>query len=279
MKKSNGLIRTAIGKRLIMLLATAILTTGEGEGAPAAGGEGGEGGTGGEGGEGGAGGAGGEGGEGGANPPDLSTLFSPEEIESRKVETERRAGLTEEQRTEEDRQKAEAAALNGPPAEYGEFAVTAEGVVLDPEMMETFKPLAKELGLNQASAQKLVDLAVQVQQRTMDGIFEMHEQRKATWLAEAKADPEIGGDISLWDEAVPGSAANSIALRAYNSIAQGHPGLKAAVDELGIGNHPEFLRMFHRIGKSMREDTFVLAGGGGDAKPKSLAKSLWPDMK
>lgn len=214
-----------------------------------------------------------------ATPPadDLAALFTPEEVAARQEETTRRAALTDEQRTEEDRVKAEAAAANAPPEEYADFAV-ADGIVLDPEMITAFKPLAKELGLNQGNAQKLVDLAVQVQQRTIDGIFEMHETRKATWLAEAKADPEIGADVSLWDENVEGSAANSVAVRAFNSISQGHPGLKAAVDELGIGNHPEFLRLMFRIGKTMREDTFEQSGSGGGTKT-TVAKSLWPDMK
>lgn len=273
MKRHNDLTKTKDGKRLIVLLAKAILTTdppadppagdppaGDPPAPPA-------------------------GDPPPADPPagdpppadDLSTLFSLEEIESRKTESTRRAALTEEQRTEEDRVKAEAVAANAPPEAYADFTV-ADGVVLDPTMIDAFKPLAKEFGLNQEKAQKLVDLAVQVQQRTMDGIFEMHETRKATWLTEAKADPEIGADVSLWDENVPGSAANSVAVRAFNSISQGHPGLKAAVDELGIGNHPEFLRLMFRIGKGMREDTFEIPGAGGGAAKTSVAKSLWPKM-
>jgi hypothetical protein len=268
MKKSKGLMQTRTGQRLVVLLAAAILTTDPTDPAP-------------------------------VDPvdpaptdpapsdpapgdpvaPDLATLFTPEEVEARQAEATRRAALTEEERAAEDQAKAEVAAANAPPEEYADFTVTAEGVVLDPEMITEFKPLAKEFGLNQEKAQKLVDLAVKVQQRTMDGIFAMHEERKATWLKEAKADPEIGADISKWDEKTPGSAADSVALRAFNTLSQGHPGMKAMVDELGIGNHPEFLRLMHRIGTNMREDTFEIPGTGGGEKPKSLANALWPGMK
>lgn len=276
---------TELGRKLVVLLAAAILTTeaaagGEGGSGGEGGGSGeGEGGSGGSGGEGGAGGEGGEGsgGEGGGSGDDLSKLFSPEEIEARRVEAERRAALTDEQRAEEDRIKAEEAAKNAPPEEYADFAV-ADGIVLDPVMISEFKPLAKELGLNQEKAQKLVDLAVKVQQRTIDGIFAMHEERKATWLKDAQNDAEIGEDVKKWDPANPDTVKDSVALRAFNSIAQGHPGLKGAVDELGIGNHPEFIRMFYRIGKMMREDTFELGGGGGKGA-QSTANALWPGMK
>lgn len=208
---------------------------------------------------------------------DLAALFTPEEVEARQAEATRRAALTDEQRAAEDEAKAAEAAKNAPPEEYGDFTV-ADGVVLDPEMLAEFRPMAKELGLSQEKAQKLVDLAAKIQQRTVDGIFAAHEERKAAWLNEAKADPEIGEDVKKWDPKDPETSANSVALRAFNTLAQGAPGLKAMVDELGIGNHPEFIRVFYRIGKNMREDTFELpgTGSGGD---KSIAKTLWPSMK
>jgi hypothetical protein len=257
---------------LTIVLAAAMMTTGEGEGA--AGGEG----SSGEG-EGGAGGAGGEGsgGEGGSVTDDLSTIFTPEDIQAKKdsiaaaqAEETRRAGLTEEQRTEEDRVKAEEAAKTQAPEAYADFTVP-EGVVLDPVMMEEFLPMAKELELSQGKAQKLIDLAAKMQQRTIEGMFAQHEERKATWLKEAQADPEIGADIKL--------GADSATLRAFNTIAGTYPGIKAMVDELGIGNHPEFLRVFHALSKHMREDTFEIPGGGGGGETTSRAKALWPEMK
>jgi hypothetical protein len=226
----------------------------------------------------------GAGGDGGGAGDDLSTLFTAEEIESKKTSIEaakqeetRRAGLTEEQRVEEDRIKAEQAAADLPPEKYADFKVP-DGVVLDPAMVEAFGPVAKELGLNQDKAQKIIDLAAQMQQRTIEGIFAQHEERKASWLTEAKKDPEIGADVSLWDEKDPESAKKSVALRAFNTLAAGAPGIKAMVDELGIGNHPEFIRVMYRLGLNMREDTFELPGGGGEGKPISRANALWPDM-
>jgi hypothetical protein len=217
-------------------------------------------------------------------PPadDLATLFTPEEviakkasIEGVKQEEERRAALTNEQRTEEDRIKAEQAAADLPPEKYADFKV-AEGVVLDPVMIEEFAPIAKELGLSQAKAQTIIDLATKMQARTIEGIFEQHEARKASWLDDAKKDAEIGADVSLWDEKDPESGKKSVALRAFNTLAAGSPGLKAMVDELGIGNHPEFIRVMFRIGQNMREDTFEFGNGGSST---TQAGRMYPSMK
>jgi hypothetical protein len=206
------------------------------------------------------------------DPPadDLSTIFTPEEVTAKKeslaaaqAEETRRAALTDDQRKAEDDQKAAEDLLNGVPEKY-EFKAP-EGITLDPVMVEKFAPIAKELGLTQSKAQTLIDLAAEMQQRTMDGVFEMHEQRKVTWLEEAKKDPEIGADVS-------GKPEDSVALRAFNTIAQGSPGLKSMVDELGIGNHPEFLRVFYKIGKNMREDTFEGGGGNRDDTAKTVAE-------
>lgn len=199
------------------------------------------------------------------DPPadDLATLFTPEDIAARKeslaataAEETRRAGLTEEQRTAEDSEKAAAEALKQVPEEYT-FQMP-EGTTLDPDLLAEFAPLAKELKLPQGEAQKVVDMGAKLVQKTIDGVMAAHETRVAGWLKEAEADPEIGADIKLGKE--------SAALRAFNTLTQGDAKAKQMVDELGIGNHPEFLRIFYKISQHMREDTFVAPNNGGAAQ-------------
>lgn len=216
---------------------------------------------------------------------DVSTLFTAEEIAGKKeaiaaaqAEETRRAALTDEQRSAEDAAKAEEAAKNQAPEKYADFTAP-EGVVLDPEMTAEFAVAAKALNLPQEKAQELVNLGAKMIQKTMDGIFTAHEQRKESWLEAAKSDPEIGADVKLWDDKNPESTGKSVALRAFNSIAATVPGIKQMVDELGIGNHPEFIRVFYRLGQNMREDTFDIPGGGGHGESTTIAKTLWPGMK
>jgi hypothetical protein len=109
--------------------------------------------------------------------------------------------------------------------------------------------------LPQGEAQKVIDLGSKLVQKTIDGMMTAHQERVAGWLKEAEADPEIGADIKL--------GAESAAVRAFNSLTQNDPKAKQMVDDLGIGNHPEFLRIFFKISQHMREDTFALPGKGG----------------
>ena len=272
-----------MGRKLALILAAAILTT---EGAPSGGDGGSAGGEPGMGGDpGGAAPSGGDPGETATPPEDLASLFTAEEILAQrekiaaaKAEEQRRAELTEEQRAEEDRIKAEQEAAGRVPDEYADFTAP-EGMTLDGEAVTEFKAVAKELGLNQAGAQKLVDIATRMQQKTMDGLHELHEQKKAAWLKAAQEDEEIGADVKLWNPDDPNSASASVSLRAFNSIAATAPGIKAMVDELGIGNHPDFIRVFYRLGKHMRPDSFEGVGGaGGAGQAASTAKALWPGM-
>lgn len=221
----------------------------------------------------------------GGEGDDLTTLFTPEDIQAKKdlvaanvAEETRRAALTDEQRAVEDQAKTEEAAKNSAPEKYSDFTAP-EGVVLDPEMAAEFAATAKALNLPQDKAQQLVDIGAKMIQKQMDGIFAAHEQRKESWLEAAKSDSEIGADVKLWDDKNPESTGKSVALRAFNSIAATVPGIKQMVDELGIGNHPEFIRVFYRLGQNMREDTFVIPGGGGGGESTTIAKTLWPGMK
>lgn len=266
-------------KKFSVILAKAILTT-EGEG----GATGGEGAGGGEGGVLPASGVPPTG-EGEGSSDDLSTLFTPEDIQAKKdliaanaAEEARRAALTDEQRSAEDAARAAEAAKDNAPDAYADFTAP-EGIVLDPEITTEFATAAKALNLNQEKAQQLVDLGAKMIQKQMDGIFAAHEQRKESWLEAAKNDPEIGADVKLWNPEDKESTGKSIALRAFNSIAATVPGIKQMVDELGIGNHPEFIRVFYRLGQNMREDTFEIPGSGGQGESATIAKTLWPGMK
>lgn len=53
-----------------------------------------------------------------------------------------------------------------------------------------FEPIAKELGLSQEQAQKLVDIYPQIQQQQA----EARSKQVADWGEQVKADKEIGGD-------------------------------------------------------------------------------------
>jgi len=133
------------------------------------------------------------------------------------------------------------------PEKY-EFAAP-EGQALDANALAVFEPIAKELGLTQEQAQKLVDIYPQIQQQQA----EAWSKQIADWGEQVKADKEIGGDKF--------NASVGLAQRALDQF--GNPELREYLNASGLGNHPALVRFCARVGKSMAEDSFVMPNQGG----------------
>ena len=84
-----------------------------------------------------------------------------------------------------------------------------------------------------------------------------------TWEGEAKADKDIGGDAF--------DANLATAKKAIDAF--GSDGLKAVLNESGLGSHPEVIKFAVNAGKALA-DAPVIKTGDGAAK-KSLADSLY----
>lgn len=149
---------------------------------------------------------------------------------------------------------------DGAPEKY-EFTA-AEGVDLDTEALKDFEPVARELNLTNEQAQKLVDaypkILAGVQQRQADAWQAQTEE----WAATVKADKEIGGDKL--------TANLGVAQRALDTF--GTPELKEYLNGTGLGNHPELVKAFIKVGKAMSEDGMVT---GKESGQRSAAEVLY----
>ncbi|HBV6755437.1 TPA: peptidase [Klebsiella oxytoca] len=156
---------------------------------------------------------------------------------------------------EKDEQKPE-----GAPEKY-EFQA-GEGVELDVEALKDFEPVARELNLTNEQAQKLVDaypkILAGVQQRQTEAWQAQTEQ----WAADVKADKEVGGDKL--------TANLSAAQRALDQF--GTPELREYLDGTGLGNHPELVKAFIKVGKAMSEDGVIT---GKESGQRSAAEVLY----
>lgn len=156
---------------------------------------------------------------------------------------------------EKDEQKPE-----GAPEKY-EFQA-GEGVELDAEALKDFEPVARELNLTNEQAQKLVDaypkILAGVQQRKTEAWQAQTEQ----WAADVKADKEVGGDKL--------TANLSAAQRALDQF--GTPELREYLDGTGLGNHPELVKAFIKVGKAMSEDGVIT---GKESGQRSAAEVLY----
>ena len=171
--------------------------------------------------------------------------------------------------TDEEKAAAETARLaaeaeaeaNKVPDEYADFTAP-DGVALDAEVATEFKALAKELALPQAKAQKVADLGTKMMGKWQAQQAEQMSEASAKWATDTKADKEIGGDK------LPENLA--VARKALDTF--GSPELKTLLNESGLGNHPEIIRLLHKAGKAISEDTYVngQAGKQSARDPKSM---------
>jgi hypothetical protein len=139
------------------------------------------------------------------------------------------------------------------PEHYAEFDMGDYGK-LSEESAKDFGAAARELGLSQEKAQKLVS--------SMTPAVAAHLQQKLAgyaneWIASAKADTEIGG--ANFDRNL------GVAKLAYDKYAT--PELKKVLAVSGLGCNPEVLRLFYRVGKTLQQDQGVGAGNGPQAQP------------
>jgi hypothetical protein len=157
----------------------------------------------------------------------------------------------------------EQAAPAGAPETY-EFAAP-EGQTFDAAIISAYSEVAKELDLPQDKAQKLLDTmspAIVARQA------EQFEQTKAKWDEDARADKEVGGD----------KFAESLALAAKTRDTFATPELRTLLDETGLGNHPDVLKFFVKVGKAISEDGFTPGRSGGGSTTQSVAQRMYPNM-
>ena len=150
----------------------------------------------------------------------------------------------------------------GAPEKY-EFKAP-EGQEFSSEVLGKFSEAAKDLNLPQEAAQKLLDkIAPAFAERQANAL----EAARVQWESDAKADKEFGGD--KLDENL------AVAKKALDQF--GTPELRTLLNESGLGNHPEIIRVLYRAGKAISEDRIV-TGGGGQSAPQSVAQRMYPNM-
>lgn len=154
-----------------------------------------------------------------------------------------------------------------PPATPAEISVVRpDDSPLSEEQFAELIEFAKAEGYSQKQTEKLIE------RQSVEATSLVEEQTKAVeqahqkWIEQAKNDPEIGGNH------FESSAEN--AKRVVDRF--GTDEFKKELNRTGLGNHPELLRIFARIGKSMAEDTFDRAPASGAGK-KDLVSIFYPE--
>ena len=95
------------------------------------------------------------------------------------------------------------------------------------------------------------------------------QAQRTEWREQAVADKDFGGD-KLADNL-------AAARRARDAFAS--PELTQLLEQTGLGDHPEVIRLFVKTGKAMSEDGFVTGRAGGatrDARTIYSASNMNP---
>lgn len=150
----------------------------------------------------------------------------------------------------------------GAPEKY-EFA-TPEGMQFDDAVVGAFGEVAKDLNLSQEAAQKILDKVGPVMAAQQN---EALQAASNEWAEASKTDKEFGGDKLNENLAVAKKAMDQFA----------SPELRTLLNESALGNNPEVIRMFYRVGKAISEDGFVV-GGNAKNSEQTTAQRLYPNM-
>lgn len=177
-------------------------------------------------------------------------LTGKEEAGNQEAETATNDQKAEDKPAEGSEEKAEV------PEAY-EFTFP-EGVEVDPDTVGELGNVAKELGLTQEQAQKIADLGAKQSERWLQAQQTVMDNAEKQWIDTVRADEEIGGD--KLDENL------SVAKGALDKF--GTPELAAFLKESRLGNHPELIRLMHRVGKAIADDSVVPGGRSTNVQKK-----------
>lgn len=155
---------------------------------------------------------------------------------------------------------------SGAPDEYEAFK-SLEGKETTEDQLKAFHEFAKELNLTQEQADKYVAKVSDAVEQTADAQIQLWNSQNEEWQAASRSDKEFGG--LKFEENL------GIAKKAIQQF--GTTELLEVIDNYGMGNHPEFIRLLVRVGKAMSEDGMV-TGIGGKAAPVDAASILYPNQ-
>lgn len=151
-------------------------------------------------------------------------------------------------------------APKGAPEKYDAFALP-DGVKLSTDAEAKLTTVAKELNLPQEGAQKLITLAADVQKSMGQAMDAKITEVRNQWEADSKADKEFGGDNFAVNLAIANTAVAAFGSPAFNKL----------LKDSGMSQHPEFIRTFLNIGRSISQDTIV---SGGNSAATEAATGL-----
>ena len=140
-----------------------------------------------------------------------------------------------------------------------------ENSLLDQSKVNEVIAYAKAKGLSNEQAQDLLNREDATLKTFLDAQNEQLAKTSQEWKQQAMSDKEIGGPEF-----------NKNVELAHRAIKQyGNETLINYLNESGLGNHPDVVRMFMRIGKAMADDKIITSTSKSTVS-KSLEEVFYP---
>lgn len=157
------------------------------------------------------------------------------------------------------------AAGDGQVPVYAEFDIP-DGITVDQGDMNAYRDLSGQMGLSQDQAQKLLSFEADRLRQMDDRLTDQRMEQARNWAEAAQSDAEYGGDAFNRNVALARHAVDTFA----------SPEVRDMLEATGLGSHPEFIRMFWKMGRSVASDG-ALTGGQGGGSTRLDNRSLFPN--
>ncbi len=122
-----------------------------------------------------------------------------------------------------------------------------EGVTANQEAIDSLTPIMQRLGISQEDAQEIVSVQANIAAQANKAHQEAQVKTRESWIKNITADPELGGDKLEQTIQVANEGLNRVPF----------PGVKALLQQTGLGDHPDMIRLFHWVEGKLGDDTFV----------------------
>ncbi len=136
-----------------------------------------------------------------------------------------------------------------------------EGFEFDSSVIEAFQPVAKELGLTQDKAQKLVEFQAGIVKQAAEKQQVEFDELRNGWAKETEK--VLGANKT---KALEHSA------RFMDTFGKDLK-VREVLKKTGLENHPDLVQLFARAGAAISEDTHI--PGAAHASPQSAAKTIF----
>lgn len=143
------------------------------------------------------------------------------------------------------------------------------------EQLDAFTDSAKDMGLTQSQYDALIKGEFERGAAVVTKGVADYQQRIEDWADATRSDKELGGD----------DLAENLSISKRGMDTVGTPKLKELFDApsidnpegLGLGNHPEIIRLLYRVGSLVGEGELI-EGDGSKAAADASLRRMYPSM-